>query len=380
MYPNWKKLVRNLRVHAAPRRLTAMLSILTAFTLLFSFAGSAQPVLADDLPPYYPALPPTRPTVNGLFWGDRDEEVYKEKAYGTYSDSVLYWYVDPLDYDPLLDPTNSNRRLFVAFVVDGNLNDNAFNTAGVTPYTHYMESAGWGTQTRTAEQLMNSEFASFSLNICDVEVGPWQQGYGRQKVDGSLIALHKSVLGEGGWVADATVANSTGQVPQGYESETSIVWNLNQYADQSPKLFEMGDNCLSPTDCELKNWKSPFSITDTLPLPRDTVTTTGGFPEVISRTATTPTPLTHSFEYQWEWPMVYEWSVLVGNCPADRILVTTGLTHHSPSKTGITDDPTPVTLTALAASQSTALLPIAGLLVGVGTIIVAPRRRRRRGQ
>jgi len=386
MYPNWNMLVRNLRMHAGPRRLTAMLSILTAFTLLFSFAASAQPVLAvPPYPDYRPDTPPTRPTVNGLFWGDRDEEVYKYLAGGVFSDSVLYWYVDPLDYDPL-DPTNSNRRMFVAFVVDGNLNDNAF-TAVTDSNTHYMESAGWGTQTRTAFQLMNSEYARFSVNICLDEVDEWQQGYARQVLDGNLQPLRGSVFGQGTWVSNPTIdtGDDLPAPPTSLElhSSSSIAWNLTRYNENygssGPGLFDMDVNCTPSDDCELEDWKSPFKD-DTwgLPLPGNTVTTTGGFPEVISRTAIPATPLTHSLELEWEWPMVYEWSVLVGNCPESSIFVTSGETHHSPSKTGISDDPTPVTLTAPAALTTAALLPIAGLLVGVSVVIVAPRRRRRR--
>ena len=137
MYPNLKALVRNLRMHAAPRRLTAVLSILTAFTLLFSFAASAQPVLA---------VPPP-PTVNGLFYGDGDylEQRYTAIAWGTETDTVLYSRV-------------YSDTLYVALVIDGNFNDNAFDAL---PTTTYMRSAGWqvGSNVRSAFHLLNSEYA-----------------------------------------------------------------------------------------------------------------------------------------------------------------------------------------------------------------------------
>jgi len=269
-------------------------------------------------------------------------------------------------------------------VVDGNLNDNVFDADKA--YTDYMKSAGWP-KYRSAAALMNSEFAEFTVNICGDGKKTWEQGYARQEdSDHNLIALSKSVLGEDGWVSDPRLATSKGAPPAeyGYESSTSMVWNLNNYADNYngpygpsnpavPPEFDMGVNCTT-SPCNIDFWKSPFILGA-----GNTVTTTGGWPETI----TTTTPISFSIPYQWEWAMVYEWSVLVPegeDCMPDDILITTGSVHHSPSKTGLSDDPTPVTLTALAASQSTALLPIAGLLVGVSGLIVAPRRRRRRDE
>jgi len=383
MNSTWNKLVRSLRMHAAPRRLTAMLSILTAFTLLFSFAGSAQPALAVDALP--PATAPTRPTVNGLFYGDRDFEIYgKWHLTGLYSDTRLYRFIDPPNTQPL-----GKRRMFVAMVVDGNLNDNAFDAGR----TSYMESAGWPDEVKvhTAKALMDSEKAQFAVEICGQDVITWTQGYARQFDGNDEIGLpHGSDFIRGGWRSNETITNGSGELtaPEGYTSSSSIVWNLNNYATNytgpysptnpaSPPQFDMGVNCTT-FPCDTAFWKSPFVLGAS-----DTVTTTGGWPETI----TTTTPISFSIPYQWEWAMVYEWSVLVPElmpegepCTDDDILISTGSVHHSPSKTGISDDPTPVTLTALAASTSAALLPIAGLLVGVSGIIVAPRRRRRRDE
>ena len=312
---------------------------------------------------------PPPPNVKGLFWGDGDHAVYEAIAWGTASDSVLYKYVNPV--------VTADRRLYVALVVDGNLNDNAFDSE----YGPYMISAGWPSapNVRPAFHLMNSEFAEFTVDICGDEK-TWQQGYARQFegiVDGvgtgKEIPISKSNNISATWVSGPTIATGSGVAPDDIESSSSIVWNLNHYAAAAVKTFDMNVKCGTTLPCTVYDWKSPFVDGDS-----DTVTNTGGFPEVISRTATPPTPLKHSSTYEWEWAMVYEWSVPLGTC--EDYSISTGTTHHSPSKTGISDDPTPVTLIALAASTSAALLPIAGLVVGVSGVIVAPRRRRRRDQ
>lgn len=86
-------MIRSLRVLSAPRRLTSVVSILAASALLLSFAASVQPVLADT-PPYPPTAKPNHPHVNGLSWGDPDNELCQPIASGTASNSVLYRYVD----------------------------------------------------------------------------------------------------------------------------------------------------------------------------------------------------------------------------------------------------------------------------------------------
>jgi len=363
MYPNWKALVRNLRLHSAPRRLTAMLSILTAFTLLFSFVGSAQPVLAVDYPP---DTSPDYPTVNGLFWGDRDNEVYQAYKWGDNSDTVLYTDV-------------YSGTLYVALVVDGNVNDNVFDEGGGNQGTLYLQSAGWTTG-REFTDLIDSEYAEFTATICE-DTYTWKQGYARQTGAGSLEASNYL---QAGWVSNNTIGEGGGTVPYGYESSSSLVWNMNHYAEAETKTYNMAAKCetdsrlpYSGTVCSAENLKSPFSLD--LPLPGDTVSTTGGFPEEIS----IGSPISHSFKFEWEWATVYEWSVplsLTCGLPV-TYSVSHISSHHSPAKTGPQDDdPTPVTLTALAASTSAALVPIAGLVVGVSGVIVAPRRRRRRHQ
>jgi hypothetical protein len=355
------------------QRWIAVLSILTAFTLLFSFAASAQPVLAV----YPPPTEPGHPTVNGLYWGDGDGENYYGNAiaFGVDTDSRLYKFVDP--------EGTPDRRLYVTLVIDGNFNDNAFDRVVNKELSAYMESAGWP-KYRTAKSLMDSEYATFSVDICGQDA-TWVQGYARQFEGitpegvgtGSELPISFSNNTSATWVSDHTITTGSGTPPDGFKSSSSIVWNLNNYATTPQYNMDVRCDAAGVDPCYPTDWKSPFSLD--LPLPGDTVTTTGGFPAVISST----NRISHSVEFQWEWAMVYEWSVPVPmwnvDCDPGDILVTTGDSHHSPSKLGFSEDPTPVTLVALGAANSTALLPIAGLLVGsLGTVIVAPRRRRRR--
>jgi len=340
------------------RRWIAIPAILATFSLLFSFAAPAQPTSAAGEPP----------NVNGLFWGDGDYIKYQANgpiATGVSSDSALYAY------------QANDGRLYVALVVDGNVNDNVFDQG---KNSDYILSAGWpaGGNVRPAYHLINSELATFTTTICDVTY-EWNQGYARQVDEtGAEVSVKDSDNTRAIWYSDNVAGTGMGTVPPGYDSSSSMVWNMNNYASSvlsGAQTFEMNVNCGSGP-CTVYDWKSPFN-------PGlgagDTVTTTGGWPETI----TTTTPISYSTLYEWEWAMVYEWSVdLPSECPGSLPLtfsVTSPYSHHSPSKTGISDDPTPVTLIALNTADSTALLPIAGLLVGgLGTVIVAPRRRRRR--
>ncbi|MCJ7736445.1 MAG: hypothetical protein MUQ10_03895, partial [Anaerolineae bacterium] len=259
MYPNLKALVRNLRMHAAPRRLTAMLSILTAFTLLFSFAASAQPVLAG----YPPPKGLGHPTVNGLYWGDDDGANYYGNAiaYGVDTDSRLYKYVDEVD-----------GMLYVALVIDGNFNDNAFDRVLVVDNNKtrspYMESAGWPGY-RTAKSLMDSEYATFSVTICDQKEATWVQGYARQFEDitedgvgtGTELPLSGSNNISATWVSDHRITNGGGTPPEGIKSSSSIVWNLNNYANATTPQYNMNVHC-SGDPCYPPDWKSPFNDPD----------------------------------------------------------------------------------------------------------------------
>ncbi len=74
----------------------------------------------------------------------------------------------------------SAQKLYVALVVDGRFNDNAFDMK-LHPGdpSAYMQSAGWttnGANARPAFHLMNSEYAEFTATICGTDY-TWRQGY-----------------------------------------------------------------------------------------------------------------------------------------------------------------------------------------------------------
>ena len=77
----------------------------------------------------------------------------------------------------------------------------------------------------------------------------------------------------------------------------------------------------------IDNWKSPFLTSN----PND-VTVVPGYP-------------TYSAAHEWEWSMVYEWSVNLGpagaNCGGNAIWFVTGESHHSPPKSGPESDTFP---------------------------------------
>ncbi len=320
----------------------AIMSALAILGLLLSFIAFPQPVSADPGPP----------TVNGLFWGDGDHEIYEFYAKAYASDSKLYTYVD-----------DHNNRLYVALVVDGNWNDNVFDAT----YSDYQKSAGWprGGNVRPARHLTNSEFASFTATICGTTY-EWGQGYAQQ---GSNDAK-SSVNTEMNWVSSHLNDKGFGGPPAGIESSSSLVWNMNNYASNlanSASLFTMEVNGNNP-----ETWKSPFD-----PDNPDTVIGLDGWPEggVISATA----PITYSAIYEWEWAMVYEWSVdLPDGC---SYTVYSPFSHHSPAKkpgeNDFFDPPTAITLTALdAPTNAYVVMPVFGLLLSAGAIVVIPRRRR----
>ena len=89
------------------------------------------------------------PTVNGLFYGDGDENQYV--LYNTSIGGSKLWY------------TVYGNTLYVALVVDRSVNDNVF-----APKTNkeYNQSAGWENH-RDAKRLTDSEFAEFSLTVGD---------------------------------------------------------------------------------------------------------------------------------------------------------------------------------------------------------------------
>ena len=236
------------------------------------------------------------PTVNGLFYGDGDNTRYVEYA-TSYLGSKLYLYFDA--------PT---ATLYTALVVAPNVNDNVFGQ----PYGSktYMASVGWGNgtgQQRGANKLVDSEFAQFTFACApgSPNAWTWNQGY--------------ACLSGGTWIADASCPTSSGATPPGYLSASSFAWNMNTWEDADEKLWDRNFE-----GSRLRDWVSPFIEGDIPPLALGL----DGYPSLEGSG--------FSNDFQYEWRMVYEWSVPLGSngagCGGNLLYVVTGLSHHSPLK------------------------------------------------
>ncbi len=230
------------------------------------------------------------PTVNGLFFGDGDQNRYV--LYNTSVGGSKLWY------------TVADNRLYVALVVDRSVNDNLFANKSGKDYT---SSAGWNPP-HLASRLIDSEFASFTLTVGDTEF-EWQQGYGEE------------INGE--WISDHTTGAGSGTPPPDYVSASSFAWNINNYLSNPSPAWD-----LFADGTDIKDWRSPFD-----PANPDNAIGLEGYPE--------SGPLTYSPTYQWEWAMVYEWSIDLASFGSDPIFVISGSSHHSPSKNDDENDPFP---------------------------------------
>ncbi len=227
------------------------------------------------------------PTVNGLFYGDGDEHAYV--LYNTSIGGSKLWY------------TVSGNRLYVALVVSRDVNDNVFGNRD------YTRNAGWSPP-HAANRLVDSEFARFTLTVGGTTY-EWNQGYG------ALVG--------GVWKSDHTTGAGSGTPPPGYQSSSSFAWNINNYVTNPAPNWDLYAN-----GTDINNWKSPFN-----PSAPNTVLGLDGYPATG--------PIRFSTLYQWEWPMVYEWSVDLSSFGTAPIFVISGQSHHSPAKTGSEDDPFP---------------------------------------
>ncbi|HEX6201777.1 MAG TPA: hypothetical protein VF100_02165, partial [Thermoanaerobaculia bacterium] len=258
------------------------------------------------------------PTVNGLFYGDGDDARYVHWATSLYG-SDLYVYLDV--------PTTT---LYVALVVDRSVNDNVFGASHSGFPGNYMQSAGWGQgggQQRSAVALTNSEFASFEFACAfgSDNDWAWQQGYACQQ--------------GGTWVSDSSCSTSAvliNDYPPTLQTASSFARNINTWTAAAVKPWD-----LHVFGSAVSQWKSPFSTNDpntTPPNNPNTVIGLEGYPATG--------PLGYNSTYQYEWSMVYEWSINVGGdgvttgtgCGANSLFLVTGVSHHSPMKAGVEGD------------------------------------------
>ena len=263
------------------------------------FGGGGDPV------PEFTGGPPT---VNGLFYGNGDHLRYPATPYAV-SDQGSRLYVT------LIDGT-----LYVALVNDRSVNDNLF-APGPGGQQPYMNSGGWGSH-RTARRLIDSEYAEFTLTVgqgANAVSYTWKQGYAGQP--GLSATNANKTLPT--WISDTTVSGGVGTAPPGTNSASSLMWNMNNYATR----LAAGTNTwtMPGTNTDPNTWQSPFN-----PSAPNDVTQVDGFPATGQ--------ITFSETYEWEWSMVYEWSVDMTQFGASPVFVVTGSSHHSPKKTGTGED------------------------------------------
>ena len=186
-----------------------------------------------------------------------------------------------------------------------------------------MSSAGWGAgggQQRGADVLTDSEFAEFNFAcaVGSAKDWTWQQGYACQS--GEV------------WVSDSSCGTSSGGAngfPPSWQSASSFAWNINTYEVTATYPWDM---YVFGTDISV--WKSPFSASDP-----NTVIGLDGYPAATNSDDLSQGPsITYSSTHNWEWPMVYEWSLDLGpsgtDCGSNALYLVTGLSHHSPLKEG----------------------------------------------
>lgn len=257
-----------------------------AFIALLSFLAL---IAASAVPPAAAADGP--PIVNGLFYGDGDSAVYVPYSTSEHG-STVYVY-------------SEGTTLYVALVIDRSVNDNVCSPRGDEAYP---QDAGW-TNHRNCKRLTDSEYVTFELTCSATqESWSWRQGYAR-KVDGA-------------WISDNAIPEG-GIAPPGYTSASSWTWNLNNYEANYPAVpwdLYMGGG---PT-ADIANWKSPFDSNNP-----DRVLGLDAYPSTG--------PIGFSPYYQWEWPMVYEWSADVPACASGGLSLYLGPSHHSPIKNGDPD-------------------------------------------
>ena len=242
-----------------------------------------------------------QPTVNGLFYGDGDDALYQPYSTSEYG-SVLYSYVDI-----------STLTLYVALVVDHSVNDMV-----CSPNKPYTQSTGWNPP-RSCKRASDSEFAAFTLECAPGSPNSWSWQM-------PLGCPTNTADPESDWVSDSTCGPFTGTYPPGVETNSSSSWvaNVNTYQDAgTARGWDMYVNGQDYT-----RWKSPFVSS----APND-ATQVPGYPTYSGS------------NYEWEWSMVYEWSVVLGSggadCGNEAIFFVTGNSHHSPSKNDDENDDFP---------------------------------------
>lgn len=308
------------------RRALHWLPVVAMITLLVA-AVPAPRVQAGDVPPV---------EVNGLFYGDGDDARYEVYSYSppippsTRNRGTLY-FRDEFDGD-------GERWLYFAMVLDRSVNDNVFAIRqGNTADRDYLDSSGWGNNGHTFDQLYKSDCLTMTLRCGDDTTYTWTQGY-IYDGDGDQDPL------EGDWLSDVGDPNQGGGTPPpSLHSASSLQWNMiNTLWDVT-----LGGNRV------YDDWKSPASGSPPV-YPGDTgypdfgayaadsdVTDEIGYPPIGSD----PDNITYDTEWQWEWPLVYEFAFKQSDCGGSGITnIEVISAHNSPSKDASEDVPVSVEL------------------------------------
>ncbi len=236
-------------------------------------------------------------------WSSNDQRSFPRRR-GDYQDYVLY---ATSEYGSGLYVFFENPTLYLALVVDRSVNDNVFDRDGGTDY---LDSAGWGKKKHPASKLTDSEYASFELYCigADTKSWLWAQGYAR--------------LDDNTWISDELGAGF-GTPPFSFESSSSFVWNMNSFAAATLPPWDL----YAYESEAITDWKSPF-VSEA----PGTVIGLEGYPA--------SGPITFNTTYQYEWPMVYEWSVDLdqAGCGDYSYFFIVGESHHSPIKNDDIDE------------------------------------------
>jgi hypothetical protein len=262
------------------------------------FLLPAQPAVANGDPP----------TVNGLYYGDGDDARYQLYATSVNGSELFTYYDAP------------SKKLYVALVVSHSVNDQVCSATKA-----YTASAGWNPP-RDCSRGTDSEFAEFTFECAPGSPNSWIW----HQAMGCPVNMANP---PNGWKSDETCGAASGDWPPGIVASTSWVANANTYQTAYPYVTPWPPTPAPPWDMYvdgtgLDKWKSPYVAS----APND-VTQVPGYP---TYTTYDQFGAGHSPDRGWEWSMVYEWSVYLGegglDCGNELVYLVTGLSHHSPAK------------------------------------------------
>jgi hypothetical protein len=219
----------------------------------------------------------TPPLVDGRFYGAGDNNDYTLLAQDP-GRGDLYYY-------------QNGDTLYLAVVVNTDVNDNVFGNMNLAADQAYVRSVGWKGQSNqhTAKALINSEMVQLQFE-CAGQSWSWQQDYVYQS-------------GED-WLSDPLGPDGTGSWPSVLlASASSLEWNFNN----STWGYTGGSS-------DPDTWKSVDQDGNNSPL-------NDGYP-------------TYDNTYGWEWPLVYEMSLDLSLCSGQSWVAQILSAHNSPPKSG----------------------------------------------